>query len=95
VQWAAVRKAVLLRDEGRCRRCLREAAEVHHRRLKQRGGTKDEETLYGLSNLVSVCRRCHNEIHAEPALSYEQGWLVHSWQDPEDVPVPGKVKYEF
>lgn len=54
------------------------------------GGTSDPEVSYGLANLVSLCRTCHAWVHAHPAKSYEQGWLVHSWNDPEDVPVKRK-----
>jgi 5-methylcytosine-specific restriction endonuclease McrA len=95
VTWETARKQALLRDGGRCRRCLREAADVHHRRPKQRGGTKNTEILYGLSNLISVCRPCHSWIHSHPVDAYEQGWLVHSWQNPEDVPVRTEGKYVF
>jgi hypothetical protein len=59
---------------------------VHHRQLKQMGKTYDEELLYGLANLVSLCREDHAWIHAHPEESYLSGWLVHSWQSPEDVP---------
>lgn len=51
------------------------------------GGTSDAERNYGLANLVSLCRTCHNHVHANPAESYEEGWLVHSWSDPADVPL--------
>jgi 5-methylcytosine-specific restriction endonuclease McrA len=95
MDWPTARKAALARDEGLCRRCSREATEVHHRRLKQRGGTKDERVLYGLSNLISVCRECHSWIHLHPAESYSAGWMVHSWDSPDDIPVPEGRRYEF
>ena len=85
LNWKVARRACFLRDEGNCQRCLRPATDAHHRKVKGMGGTGDEETKYGLANLVSLCRPCHNYIHAHPAESYELGWLVHSWQDPSEV----------
>lgn len=95
MDWTSVRKSILLRDEGKCRKCSRPAHHVHHRRVKGIGGTSDATIKYGQANLVSLCAECHAFIHAHPAQSYEKGWLVHSWQDPEDVPVPSEVKYDF
>lgn len=95
MDWIQVRKNILSRDEGKCRKCSRPATDVHHRQVKGMGGTSDPRREYGAANLVSLCRACHNYIHAHPAESYEMGWLVHSWQDPEDIPVPAEVKYEF
>ncbi len=51
------------------------------------GGTSDPEINYGLANLVSLCRDCHSWIHLHPAESYESGWLVHSWDDPAEIPL--------
>jgi 5-methylcytosine-specific restriction enzyme A len=87
VNWDSARKAALSRDGGKCQRCLRPAVDVHHRKPKQMGGTGNADTNFGAANLVSLCRPCHNCIHANPAESYQQGWLVHSWQDPADVPL--------
>lgn len=85
MNWEAARKAALERDAGACRRCLRPATEVHHRAPRKMGGTKDEGIAFGLANLLSACRECHSWIHAHPEISYKEGWLVHSWQNPEDV----------
>ncbi len=52
----------------------------HHRRMKSQGG-KDE-----LANLIWVCRMHHDAIHLSPAIAYEKGWLVHSYDDPAEVP---------
>jgi hypothetical protein len=49
------------------------------------GGTSDEEVAFGLANLISLCRGCHTYIHAHPAWSYTNGYLVHSWDKPELV----------
>jgi hypothetical protein len=56
------------------------------------GGTSDEDREYGLANIACLCRECHAHVHAHPAESYESGFLVHSWDDPEGVPLkPGAV----
>jgi hypothetical protein len=95
--WKAAKQACFTRDEGMCRRCSCPAADCHHRKPKGMGGTSDTERAFGLAGLISVCRECHSWIHAHPEISYEEGWLVHSWQDPADVPLkdPGKERYEF
>jgi hypothetical protein len=58
---------------------------LHHRKLRKHGGQDTYE------NVIAVHPQCHNlgtnSIHANPAKSYENGWLVHSWDDPTDVPV--------
>lgn len=54
---------------------------------KGMGGSSDPERWYGLANLVCLCRRCHGHVHAHPRESYDQGWIVHSWDDPGQVPV--------
>lgn len=85
--WGTVRLAVLERDGFRCRRCLRPAADAHHRQLKGVGGTSDGARMYGMANLVSLCRQCHDEVHANPEASYASGFLVHSGADPESIPL--------
>lgn len=82
-RWVTVRKLILRRDDWCCARCGNEATDVHHRKLKGMGGTRDEETAYGYANLISVCRFCHSWIHAHPTDSYNAGYLVHSWEYPE------------
>jgi len=77
----------MARDGGRCQRCYGTAIDVHHRRPRGMGGTSDDYISYGLANLVSFCRKCHDWVHAHPAASYELGWLVKSGEDPAEVPV--------
>lgn len=61
--------------------CNGRAAHKHHRQTRsQLGG--DEK-----ANLLHLCAQCHGWIHAHPAESYENGWLVYSWQDPAKVDV--------
>lgn len=61
--------------------CAGRASQTHHRKLRKQGGTDDPE------NLLRVCAICHHDIHAQPARSYEHGWLVKSYDDPSSIPV--------
>ena len=48
---------------------------VHHRLPKGTGGTA-ESSIHDLSNLVTLCDRCHLFVHANPTRSYESGLLL-------------------
>lgn len=85
------REAVLLRQAGYCWWCLRPLGAqfaVHHRRLRKHGGTDE------LDNLLGLHHGCHNlgtgSVHLAPRLAYDTGFLVHSWDDPAEVPVTVK-----
>lgn len=67
--------------EARLPGCEGMAVHTHHRKMRSQGG-KDTP-----ANLLRVCLSCHARIHHYPAKSYELGLLVHSWDDPEKVPV--------
>lgn len=57
-EWQRIRRVVLERDGWRCTRCGRAGAlEAHHVQHVLQGGTDD------LSNLVTLCRRCHIDAH--------------------------------
>lgn len=57
---------------------------LHHRKLKSRGG-KDSP-----SNLIRIHHGCHNlrsdSIHLNPERASQKGWMVGSWQNPDEVP---------
>lgn len=91
MNWEGARKLALARDGGKCLRCLGEAADVHHRRVKGMGGTSDDYIKYGLANLVSLCRECHSWVHNNPSDAYSSGFLVHGWDDPAEIPIALKV----
>ncbi len=81
-----LREALFIRSNGYCERCggvLPESWAVHHRRLRSQGG-KDE-----LSNLVALHHECHNlgtdSVHLNPKKAIETGFIVPSWDTPEDV----------
>ena len=59
-----------------CRRCHRAAStDVHEIKSRARGGSITE-----LSNLVCLCRVCHDVITQNPAMAEAEGWSKHSWE---------------
>ena len=65
-RWKRTREKILRRDMYMCRECRRygrltEAAEVHHIRHADAA----PELFYTESNLVSLCKKCHNKQHPE------------------------------
>lgn len=59
--WESRRRRVYARDNNRCRNCgtAGDDAELHAHHIvpKSRGGT------HSLSNLVTLCRACHEAAH--------------------------------
>lgn len=49
---------------------------LHHRLRRSQGGKNT------LTNVVGVCPPCHERIHANPAQSYEDGWLIRRTSSP-------------
>jgi 5-methylcytosine-specific restriction protein A len=86
-KWQDAKKSVVNRDGGKCLKCRKVATDVHHRRPRGMGGTSDDHISYGMANLVSLCRTCHDWVHANPWPSYTLGWLVKTGEDPDDVPI--------
>lgn len=84
--WVAAKRVVAARDGGNCLRCLGPATDVHHRLVKGMGGSKDP-LVAGLANLVSLCRICHDWVHAHPGEAYKAGWLVLRGTVPGDAPI--------
>ena len=82
-------RLVLDRAQGRCERCdSANVADIHHRRARGMGGTRDPE-IHAPANLVVLCRDCHTFVEHNRAEATEQGWLVprRDPRDPADVPV--------
>lgn len=50
--------------------CTGRAGHRHHKLRRSQGGTDDS------TNTVDLCWSCHEFIHANPAWSYEQGYLM-------------------
>ena len=85
----SARTVELVRDrDGGCVRCGRWGGNTHHRKLRSQSSKQE---VHLPQNLIVLCGSgttgCHGWVHANPAESYEQGWLVRSWQSPEEVPV--------
>ena len=68
-KWQSTIKKTILRDKALCQLCLSRGIienrrlEVHH--IKKRDelvNTIEEHLIYDLSNLVTVCRPCHEEL---------------------------------
>jgi hypothetical protein len=72
---SSVRATVHRRSGGRCEieGCQRQAQHIHHRKMRSQGGENVA------TNLLHVCHRCHDNIHANPEASYRAGHLVKSW----------------
>ena len=84
----AVVDLVKARAGDYCEYCDSPAEEtmaLHHRKLKSRGG---QDTA---SNLVLIHHGCHNmkthSIHLRPGAAEKLGFMVASWQDPEEAPL--------
>lgn len=67
-----VRDDVWRRCGGRCERCGRPAAHLHHRLMRSQGGGHTAD------NLAALCGPCHRRVHDFPAESYAAGWLIRS-----------------
>lgn len=86
------RSTVLLRCAGRCERCgisiANVPADVHHRRPRGMGGTRDPE-IHSPSNLVVICRGCHGWVESHRSEAMHDGWLVprRDPRTPGDVPI--------
>lgn len=67
-KWKRKRKAILKRDKYQCQLCkrygrIREATMVHHKIE-----VEDDPSLALVdSNLVSLCKQCHEKMHPEKA----------------------------
>lgn len=77
---------IIVREHGICCRCGRARAVVaHHRKLRAQGGRDTWD------NQVGICDDCHTlgpgAIHRHTGQSYDEGWLVESWDDPATVPL--------
>ncbi|MFI0469270.1 HNH endonuclease [Saccharopolyspora sp. 5N102] len=74
-----------------CERCgVALGANIHHRRPRGAGGSKDPATNTP-SNLLLLCGSgttgCHGWVESYRIIAYRHGWLLHSWQLALDTPV--------
>lgn len=68
------RRAVFVRDGGRCVYCGRAATSIDHVVPRSRGGGHE------WGNVVSACRRC-NHVKADRTVA-DLGWRLHPPQEP-------------
>lgn len=83
--WRETKKAVLLRDSALCLRCGALANDVHHRIARGSGGSANPEISFGMANLTSLCRSCHDHIERHRDESYRLGWLIHRGDDTAEM----------
>lgn len=76
-----------------CERCMVAVAgprgiswEIHHRRPRRMGGSKDPATN-GPANLLLLDLDCHRWIEANRSTAHDLGLLLHARQDPAATPV--------
>ncbi len=85
----ANRQIVMGRAFGQCERCLHAtlAGDPHHRRVRGMGGSKAPDR-HDPSNLVWVCRPCHDWVHAHPKESAETGFMIPRFPGTSPLEVP-------
>lgn len=85
-----VRIQIIHRAAGRCERCDRErpGCALHHRRPRQAGGSRREDTNTA-SNGLFLCGfgGCHDWVESHRAESYKLGLLLKQHQNPLTSPV--------
>jgi len=64
--------ASLLTERPWCQRYgVERSTDVHEPLTRAQGGN-----ILDPANARAICRRCHEHIHASPAQSYAEGWLI-------------------
>lgn len=85
-----VRARVMARSGGFCEAripgCWDEASQLHHRRPRGAGGSRDPRTGQA-SNGYALCLPCHNHIERNRTEARDRGWIVRQSADPRQVPV--------
>lgn len=82
------KQTVWLRDNGRCWYCGEAVwvGDIHHRLARKMGGANARlEWINWAANLLTLHRRCHDEIEDSPDLARASGWMISAHQDPENV----------
>jgi len=83
-----VRAIIEARAKGICERCqfTNVGLQIHHRRPRGMGGSKDPETNRA-SNGVLLCPRCHEMIERFRREFLYSGWLVLQGKHPAETPI--------
>lgn len=83
----AVRDIVVNRSMESCEICgAGRVAEIHHRRPRGSGGSRDPETNRA-SNALGLCRDCHRMCESYRRVAELMGWLVSQRNRPSAEPV--------
>lgn len=83
------RRLIRERAKDRCELCgtpAYETAQIHHRKPRGMGGTKNPESRSPANGLL-VHFRCHHRIEMNRADALTNGWLVRQSDDSTAVPV--------
>lgn len=88
-----VKDALQQRSFGWCEAqlfgCQQGAVDPHHRLSRKAGGRHGEaaEAINQLSNLLHLCRACHQWITGNPRDAYDMGLMLREGEDPATTPV--------
>jgi 5-methylcytosine-specific restriction protein A len=75
------------RADNLCEICgLSEGQQLHHRKPRRAGGTRDPAINYP-SNLIFACALCHALVESKRERAIEEGHVVPSFGDPASIPV--------
>ena len=85
-----VKARVMARSGGFCEiravGCWDEVAQIHHRRPRGMGGSRNPVTG-SASNAAACCTPCHAWVESHRELAMDRGWIVRQGQAPAEVPV--------
>jgi uncharacterized CHY-type Zn-finger protein len=96
-QWEKVRKLVLIRDYYLCVHCGEAAWGVHHIEELSPDNINDMNIVFGLDNLESICKKCHDESedHShvfKPKGALKQGFIFDENGDLIEIERPEKLR---
>lgn len=74
------RELVTARSGGRCEVCGGLATDMAHRVGRGVGG------LWCPSNMLHLCRECHQGCHGNPGRAYDEGVMLRAHQHPGEHP---------
>lgn len=89
-EWLAIKALVLVRSHHICEGCGRALPDdVHHRQPRGMGGVFGHaaHVANSASNLLALCRPCHDFTEDQPTEARRRGWLVPHWTDSWSAPV--------
>lgn len=82
------------RDRDKCRRCHETGEQIHHRKPRGMGGTRDP-LINSTANLILLCQDCHGWVESNRTAAREQGWLVSQHADPRYQPIDHEGRLTF